>query len=53
MKTSNKRWYLKLLAQLSLVVTVVADLSSGTCCWWFLNQPKVPEELSCKKLRKN
>lgn len=26
-------------------VIFVAETSISTCCWWLLNQPKVPEDL--------
>lgn len=33
------------LASVGVLVVFVAERSMSVCCLWFLNQPKVPEEL--------
>ncbi|MCT4596725.1 MAG: cyclic lactone autoinducer peptide [Vallitalea sp.] len=41
----NKRISNKLLAGVALAGMMVASLSVKTACLFFLNQPKVPEQL--------
>ena len=52
MNEKNRSWYLKGLAQMSLVVVSVAELSLSTNCLWLLNQPKVPQKLMLHKKMK-